>query len=118
MKYVVIVILALSLAGCKSNPIVPAPIDPPHQQITHKPLIKVNPYYPKDLLNRGVEGWVLIEIEVSDEGKVVSSRVIDASPRDGFNQAALDAVNKWIYKPGSLGPEKKTKALIEFWISR
>ena len=118
MKYVVFAMLVLSLAGCKSNPIIPAPIEAPHQQITHKPLIKVNPFYPRDLLNRGVEGWVLMEVEISTEGKVITSRVIDASPDSGFNQAALSAVNKWVYKPGSLGQERKTKALIEFWISR
>ena len=118
MKYVAILMLALVLAGCKSNPIIPAPLEVPHQEVSHKPLIKVNPYYPKDLRSRGVEGWVLMEVEVADDGKVTSSRVIDASPESGFNEAALSAVNKWIYKPGSLGREKKTKALIEFWISR
>ncbi|MBY6192150.1 energy transducer TonB [Microbulbifer agarilyticus] len=118
MRYLVLFLFILVLAGCKSNPIIPAPVAAPHQQITHKPLIKVNPYYPKDLLSRGVEGWVLMEVEVSDQGKVISSKVVDASPELGFNQAALSAVNKWVYKPGSLAPGNKTKALIEFWISR
>ncbi|WP_444931943.1 energy transducer TonB [Microbulbifer sp. SSSA002] len=117
MRYLVFFLFVMVLAGCKSNPIIPAPIAAPNQQITHKPLIKVNPYYPKDLLSRGVEGWVLMEVTVSDQGKVISSKVIDASPESGFNQAALSAVNKWVYKPGSLTPDNKTKALIEFWIS-
>lgn len=80
MKYLVFIVLASILAGCKSNLIIPPPMEASDRQITHKPLIKVNPYYPKDLLNRGVEGWALMEVEVSDKGKVISSRVIDTTP--------------------------------------
>ncbi|WP_460100942.1 energy transducer TonB [Sessilibacter sp. MAH4] len=44
--------------------------------------------------------------------------MLEASPESGFNEAALNAVNKWVYKPGSLGQETKTKALVEFLIAK
>lgn len=118
MRYTVLCILVSILMGCGATPITSAPVDAPYQQITQKPLIKVAPFYPKDLLNRGIEGWVLIEVEVAEDGKVVSSKILEVSPESGFNEAALNAVNKWVYKPGSLGQETKTKALVEFLIAK
>jgi protein TonB len=64
------------------------------------PLVKVAPIYPRRALNRGVEGFVVVEFSVTDRGTVRDARVIEAVPDNGmFDAAALAAVEKFKYKP-------------------
>ncbi len=63
------------------------------------PLVRVLPQYPARALNRGIEGWVLLEFTVSKAGIVLAPRVVQADPPTIFNRAALRAVSRWKYKP-------------------
>lgn len=62
------------------------------------PLVQVAPMYPQALADRGVEGWVTVQFDISAEGRVVSPIVIAAEPEKGFQRAALQAVSRWRYQ--------------------
>lgn len=63
------------------------------------PIVKVSPQYPQRALQRGLEGWVLVEFTVTPAGTVKDITVVDAEPADIFNRAAVDAAKKFKYKP-------------------
>lgn len=63
------------------------------------PIVKVQAVYPRRALQRGIEGYVVVEFTVTKQGTVRAPRVIEAQPQDIFDQAALDAVLKFKYKP-------------------
>jgi TonB family protein len=46
-------------------------------------------------------GWVNIEFTVKRSGAVSEPKVLSACPLDLFDEAALQAVSKWQYKPAS-----------------
>lgn len=63
------------------------------------PIVKVAPVYPRRALSRGIEGFVIVEFTVSKQGSVKDIFVVEATPPDLFNQAAIDAAMKFKYKP-------------------
>ena len=75
------------------------------------PRIKVVPKYPREALSRGFEGWVIVEFEVTSEGRVESPRVVDSCVKlqgtsdcksyraDLFNKAAISAAKQFLYIP-------------------
>jgi periplasmic protein TonB len=62
-------------------------------------LSRVEPRYPRIALERRLEGWVRLEIVVTTEGTVRDAKVIEASPKLTFDQAALEAIRRWRFKP-------------------
>ena len=63
------------------------------------PIVKVAPTYPDDAVREGIEGHVLLEFVVTESGTVQDPVVLEAEPPGVFDQAALDAVGKFKYKP-------------------
>jgi TonB family protein len=62
-----------------------------------KILKQPKPRYPDQAFQRGTEGIVLVEFEVSEKGDVEGARVLEPVP--GLNAAALEAVRKWRFAP-------------------
>ncbi len=62
-------------------------------------LSRILPRYPLIAESRGIEGWVRIEVIVATDGTVSRARVVDANPKHLFDQSALDAIRRWIFKP-------------------
>jgi|GEM_PF-1672323 len=74
------------------------------------PYYKIKPKYPKAALLEGVEGWVLMEIDITETGEVENIRVLDGEQRNTFQSEAKRAVAQWKYKPfldGSGKPFRK-----------
>ncbi|MDE0190261.1 MAG: M56 family metallopeptidase [Gammaproteobacteria bacterium] len=63
------------------------------------PIIKVAPTYPPHAIEGNVAGTVLLEFSISALGAVRDPVVLEAEPPGVFDQAALDAVGKFKYKP-------------------
>jgi protein TonB len=63
------------------------------------PIVKVQAAYPRRALQRGIEGYVVVEFTVTKQGSVRDPVVVEAEPEGIFDQAAMDAVLKFKYKP-------------------
>ncbi len=63
------------------------------------PLVRINPDYPPRAQSRGIEGWVLIQFTITAAGTVRDAKVIEASPKGYFEDAALKAIARWRYNP-------------------
>ena len=63
------------------------------------PIVKVQAAYPRRALQRGIEGYVVVEFTVTKQGSVRDPIVVEAEPEGIFDQAAMDAVLKFKYKP-------------------
>ncbi|RDV28224.1 energy transducer TonB [Alteromonas aestuariivivens] len=63
------------------------------------PIVKVAPVYPRRALQRGIEGFVIVEFTVTKQGAVRDPIVVEANPQGIFEQAAIDAALKFKYKP-------------------
>jgi protein TonB len=59
----------------------------------------VAPDYPKAALAEGLSGKVRLRLTVNAEGKVAQAVVLQATPPDVFDAAAIAAVRKWRFKP-------------------
>ena len=55
--------------------------------------------YPRRALQRGIEGFVIVEFTVTTSGSVRDPVVVEANPAGIFEQAAMDAALKFKYKP-------------------
>jgi len=58
----------------------------------------VKPVYPEAAVLEKVEGVVVLEVTIDEQGKVKAARIVSYSPPI-LNQAALDAVRQWRYEP-------------------
>lgn len=63
------------------------------------PFIRVSPRYPRRALERGTEGFVDVNFDVTTFGGTSNIRIVNAQPEGTFDSAALKAVRKWKYKP-------------------
>jgi TonB family protein len=55
--------------------------------------------YPADALRLEIDGWVYVEFIVGVDGVPRDARILDASPRNRFEEAALSAVSLYRYVP-------------------
>ena len=62
------------------------------------PVRTVAPDYPADLRASGTSGLVVLSCEVDDRGVVTGAKV-NKTTNEGFNQAAMTAVEKWKFRP-------------------
>lgn len=69
------------------------------------PITKVQAVYPRRALQRGIQGYVIVEFTVNKIGAVVDPTVIESNPQGIFEQSALDAVVKYKYKPRVINGE-------------
>ena len=63
------------------------------------PIVKVAPEYPRRALQRGIQGYVIVEYTVTKLGTVENPRVIEAEPAGMFDEAAIKSALKYKYKP-------------------
>ena len=62
-----------------------------------EPLIRFTPRYPEQARLKRIQGKVVVEFAVNADGTVERPRVLSASPRRIFEQAAMAAVKRWRY---------------------
>ncbi len=67
-----------------------------------EPRVRMNPVYPMEMRRSGLNGEVVVEFIVDTQGNV-RDPIIVRSSHPGFEQAALDTVLKWKFKPGRKG---------------
>src|SRR5260221_8840810 len=65
-------------------------------EITPPPRLD-RPVYPTEALTAGVEGVVVVQIVINEQGEVADTKVVRSIPM--LDDAALEAVRTWRYKP-------------------
>ncbi|WP_430391955.1 energy transducer TonB [Dyella sp. 20L07] len=65
--------------------------------LTHR----VEPAYPAEARRTRRQGWVDVTFTVQADGSVTGANVVDADPKYVFDRAALFAVARWQFTPGS-----------------
>jgi protein TonB len=63
------------------------------------PLVRISPDYPPRAAARGIEGWVLVQFTITEIGTVKDALVVDAMPKNMFEDSALKAIARWRYNP-------------------
>jgi protein TonB len=73
------------------------------------PLYKQNepPLYPLKARRLGYEGIVMLKVLIDEEGRVDDLRVLKSSGHRVLDRAALSAVKKWLFEPGTKGGVEK-----------
>ncbi|MCX7512903.1 energy transducer TonB [Frateuria hangzhouensis] len=61
----------------------------------------VQPRFPTKARRTRTQGWVVVGYTVDVEGNVTGAQVVDAQPRHVFDREAIDAVERWKYKPAT-----------------
>ena len=61
------------------------------------------PIYPPQAQAQGVEGEVTVQYDVTDQGAVINAVVVESSPGQVFDTAALQAVTSWKFTPARRG---------------
>lgn len=67
-----------------------------------QPRIQAKPQYPFEMRRAGITGEVLVAFIVDSNGDVQQAYAVRSSQRE-FEQAAINAVSKWKFKPGRKG---------------
>ncbi|WP_076421163.1 energy transducer TonB [Colwellia sp. UCD-KL20] len=62
-------------------------------------LVVIDPIYPVEAYERKVEGWVLLEFNISKLGVPNKILAVDSFPKNIFESAAINAVKQWKYDP-------------------
>ena len=66
--------------------------------ISTVPYYKIKPKYPQDALESNIEGYVLMKIDILEDGSVENVKVTGGEKVSLFETAAMRAVAKWKYK--------------------
>jgi protein TonB len=57
------------------------------------------PQYPREELNNGVTGTVVLLVQVDENGNVVNVTVEKSSRNRNLDRSAMDAARKWRFNP-------------------
>lgn len=63
------------------------------------PIVKVAPIYPRRALSRGIQGYVILQYTVTKQGTVKDPVVVEAQPKNIFNNVAIKSALRYKYKP-------------------
>jgi protein TonB len=63
------------------------------------PQIRIEPDYPPQARDRGLEGWVTFRFTVTKEGRVKDIEIVDSEPQRIWDSATIRAVSSWKYQP-------------------
>jgi protein TonB len=74
-----------------------------------RPIYKQNtpPPYPRKARRLGYEGIVMLKVLINENGRVDDLTVLESSGHNVLDRAALSAVRKWLFEPGTEGGIKK-----------
>lgn len=55
------------------------------------------PRYPREAIVSRIEGWVVVDVELSSDGEILSRRIEAEKPTGAFGQSALDSIDKTVF---------------------
>lgn len=80
-------------------PVAATPTPAPAVTTPAQLLKSVPPSYPPEAFRSRREGWVEVQFTITADGKVADAKVARSEPGRMFDQAALESVRRWTFKP-------------------
>lgn len=81
------------------------------------PVVRNEPEYPPSAQAWGTEGWVYLRYTVDADGRTSEIEVLDADPQDTFDEAAIRAVESFLYMPRVVGGQAVARPGVEIVLS-
>ena len=106
---------AVPPAPISAQPAAPVPAAPV-DVVPAKIVKRVTPVAPGNIPAK-TSGYVIVRFSIGVNGRVTDLSVIESQPRGVFDQAAQDAVRKWVYEPrkeNGMAVESSAKARLVF----
>ncbi|RMF14204.1 MAG: TonB family protein [Alphaproteobacteria bacterium] len=72
---------------------------PPGGTMDYLPIYRTTPIYPSAAAQRGTQGYVVVSLTVTKEGRVADIKVIEGNPPGAFERAAIAAARRFRYAP-------------------
>ena len=63
------------------------------------PIFRIKPLYPRRAALQNIEGFVILQFDITETGQTDNISVIQARPPQIFNSSAIQALRKWNIKP-------------------
>ena len=124
--FLAVLILLPIFAGCSSKPFYPKseyPNDPwvkgyadKDDCIGGEKLAAIDfklPEYPRKAFRKGLQGWVILRLDVDAQGQTTDVRVERALPQNSFESATRNAAKKWLFSPPAT-PLNNCRVLIRY----
>ena len=92
-KAVLASLLPILLAACASS-------SSPPQLVSGGDMV-----YPPEAKAEGIEGYVVVRYDVTEQGMVVNAEVVEAEPEGVFDEAALAAIVQWRFRAAIVAGE-------------
>lgn len=77
------------------------------------PRRRMAPEYPASARNRGIGGYVILNILVNKKGEVEKTRVLESNPNGIFDDAAIDSIRNWEFDPA-----KYKGKVVKVWVKQ
>ncbi|GAB6068503.1 hypothetical protein JCM13664_18230 [Methylothermus subterraneus] len=55
--------------------------------------------YPPQAKKANLQGYVLLAVQVDEQGRVIEAQVLESSPPGVFEQSALEGIRRWRFSP-------------------
>jgi protein TonB len=79
-------------------------------RVLNRDQVDIRRYYPKEALQRGVEGEVVLRLTIDSDGSIAEAKVV-RDPGEGLGAAALRAVREFRFAPGKVGDSPVATAI-------
>ncbi len=80
------------------------------------PIIRIEPKYPIEAAKQGISGSVVLRFQIANDGSVTNVAVVQSTPESVFDKAAIQALEKWKYKPVA-NPAQEQLVQLDFKLS-
>ena len=74
------------------------------------PVLRIEPKYPIAAAQQNIEGSVLLQFDINQDGSTANIKVIKAEPEHTFDKVAITALEQWRYKPQIIGGQPQLQA--------
>ena len=81
------------------------------------PVVQIPPTYPRRAKQARIEGFVTMEVLIRPDGTASGAKVIESDPPRLFDDAAIDAMQRWKFRPKIVDGtpvSQRAKQTIEF----
>lgn len=81
------------------------------------PMLRIPPVYPRNAKLAKIQGFVKMEVVINPDGTVNDITVIEATPPRMFDNAAVNAMKQWKFKPkliNGVAVSQRAQQVIEF----